>query len=410
VIGIALRFAYTLGLHVRNEDPSASPTKKEMLVRVWWSLYNLERLLGTITGRPSAISDTCCSVSLPLPVQESQLSDNPVDMERLRKLHSSTPTPISPIFPTSSYGIGSTGISQAPHEISTRPDANSGSYFRAMAQLSIINQNIHTKLYSSGISMRSVGDVQEDMKVLFRSLDEWVAALPMELNFQNRATPGEGAFLRERTLLGLSLCSSKLLLTRPCLGSRVQSADTGATDRFVLGMAKRCVDSAKSVVNFLPDRPDTVTFYELGPWWCIIHHMMQAMSVFLLALAQTTPSSSDINSLSPFVEKLIRWLWAMQDPLGERAYRIALAAWQLVAAKFSIDVADPVGPYISPDYTADTSQEIWYEPENSMNMYPQQVAQFGAVPSDTDSAFGMSMNPTLTSEFPSSIYPPYSGP
>ncbi|KAK7177770.1 hypothetical protein PSPO01_16178, partial [Paraphaeosphaeria sporulosa] len=56
VAGLALRFAIALGLHVRIEDPSASRAKREALVRVWWSLYYLERQLTIITGRPKDIN------------------------------------------------------------------------------------------------------------------------------------------------------------------------------------------------------------------------------------------------------------------------------------------------------------------------------------------------------------------
>jgi hypothetical protein len=65
VVGMALRFAQALSLHVRNEDPTASELKREVLVRMWWSLYTLDRQLSIITGRPSVMVDSNCSVTLP---------------------------------------------------------------------------------------------------------------------------------------------------------------------------------------------------------------------------------------------------------------------------------------------------------------------------------------------------------
>lgn len=41
MIGIAIRFALSLGLHLRNEDPSIEDSKKETLVRTWYVYSNV---------------------------------------------------------------------------------------------------------------------------------------------------------------------------------------------------------------------------------------------------------------------------------------------------------------------------------------------------------------------------------
>lgn len=65
--GFAVRCALALGLNLRNEDSVIGIVPKEIRVRVWWAVYSLESLLSVITGRPAAIVDERCTVSLPLP-------------------------------------------------------------------------------------------------------------------------------------------------------------------------------------------------------------------------------------------------------------------------------------------------------------------------------------------------------
>ena len=60
----ALQFAIALGLQVQNEDRTVSDLKREVLVRVLWSRYHLERQVGIMTGRPSVIVEQFCLVPL----------------------------------------------------------------------------------------------------------------------------------------------------------------------------------------------------------------------------------------------------------------------------------------------------------------------------------------------------------
>lgn len=73
MIGSSIRQATALGLHLRNKVKQTSDLEKELRVRVWWSLYSMERLLGEYTGRPSCISDYDISTPLPLNIDESEL-------------------------------------------------------------------------------------------------------------------------------------------------------------------------------------------------------------------------------------------------------------------------------------------------------------------------------------------------
>jgi hypothetical protein len=74
MIGVSIRLALALGLHLRNEDPSGSEMAKEIHVHTWWSLHSIECLVSTMTGRPTAVPVEDCTVPLPASLAEHQRS------------------------------------------------------------------------------------------------------------------------------------------------------------------------------------------------------------------------------------------------------------------------------------------------------------------------------------------------
>ncbi|KAF2190426.1 hypothetical protein K469DRAFT_559877 [Zopfia rhizophila CBS 207.26] len=342
VMGMALRFAYALGLHVRNEDPTSSSTKKEALVRMWWGLYSLEHLLSAIAGRPSIIVDSYCSVPLPIPFPVDQLYDDRDSMDQYQKFHSTSPVVTSPT------STSSMDVSTAPAQVC---QPNTGSYFKALVQISIITQNIPSALYSAGTMIKSWEEIQQSVTELTKRLDHWVLALPAEFNFQQQHSRSKESDLesqthtRERMLLGFYYFSAKILLTRPCLGRLGQGSKGNMTDTYVCRMTQACIDAAKATANILPDCPDPLFLYQTGPWWSIVHNIMQAISAFLLRLSYCSSGSQDTVVLVQYVKKLLRWLRAMQDnnALAERAYQVAFGTLEAVAARTSIDISDLLG-------------------------------------------------------------------
>ncbi|KAF1365711.1 hypothetical protein EJ07DRAFT_150216 [Lizonia empirigonia] len=76
LIGISIRLALALGLHLRNEDPDIPLSKKETLLRTWWTLHAVECQLSAITGRPCVLSHEDCTVSLPMHFSEATASSS----------------------------------------------------------------------------------------------------------------------------------------------------------------------------------------------------------------------------------------------------------------------------------------------------------------------------------------------
>ncbi|KAG7417027.1 Proline utilization trans-activator [Fusarium oxysporum f. sp. rapae] len=66
LVGSALRLATVMGLHLNIGDTYlADPELREHRIRVWWSVYLLDRLLSSKIGLPLLISDVDISVDLP---------------------------------------------------------------------------------------------------------------------------------------------------------------------------------------------------------------------------------------------------------------------------------------------------------------------------------------------------------
>ncbi|KAL5405047.1 hypothetical protein PMIN04_012442 [Paraphaeosphaeria minitans] len=389
VVGVALRFATALGLHVRNEDPSASGAKREVLVRVWWSLYYLERQLNIITGRPSVIVDSCCSVPLPVPFSEQQLSENINIVDTLQR---SSAIAISPIAHRHSFS--ESRPSSGGHSSNSTPnfglaDANSGSYFKAVVQLCVISQSILRSLYSAGTMVRSPSDLQQDIFQIGTRIDDWASNLPVDFNFQaafeNVATPDNSTF-RQRTILAFQFCSAKILLTRPCLnglGKTDREQKEGSSATFLRRMAIACIEAAKMEVDMLLDHPQPRFVYEFGPWWILVHYLMQALAVFLLALSHSSMMHQHNEVLAGYCIKIIRWLSVMEDPQAERAHQVAVGCYDIVAARLSLSSTKTwTGPQRPPvsgirqDCATQTGFSAYQHPTAPQTGYSYDLAMF----------------------------------
>jgi hypothetical protein len=312
-----------------------------MLIRIWWSLYSLDRQLSVITGRPSVIVSSTCSVTLPMPESEEQ-----IEMANVNSRRSGALTRVS-TMPAPAY-MGSQAMSgvEVPHGSidATRGNANSGSYFRAVVQMTNITQVTLSSLYSAE-PQRSQVELQQNISHLGQQLDQWLASLPAELNFQKLGSSGPHTpQLRPRVLLGFQYYGARILLTRPSLGRmRDNNRDerpSAASPIFLQGVALLCVEAAKAVLDLLPDLPDARFLYQYAPWWSCVHHLMQAIASLLLALSSPLFDFQTQAVLAGYATKAIRWLRSMHDVLAYRAYLVAMNAFQVVAGKLSLDTTD----------------------------------------------------------------------
>ncbi|KAH7366641.1 fungal-specific transcription factor domain-containing protein [Pyrenochaeta sp. MPI-SDFR-AT-0127] len=298
MVGISIRFALSLGLHLRNEDPRAEDSKRESLMMIWWSLHAIECIVSSITGRPPIVSIEDCTVALP----EIREQDTPNERSATQ-MRTNAPSPTKTVHP----------------------------YFISHIKESLISQKVLLCLYSPRTAAHSWEAIQSKISELLNELEDWkMFALPQDSSAQS--THRDFDLEREPFLLRIQYWSTTLLITRPCL-CRIERRIPHQSDRsanFNAKAAQACVDAALEVVKLFPDEPDPKFIYSSGPWWTIVHVIMQSMAVLLLEMAYDATHMQDRKEdLTASIKKLIRWLRAMQhnDPVAGRAYQVV---WRIL--------------------------------------------------------------------------------
>jgi hypothetical protein len=74
---IALAIAQMIGLHRDPKVYNAKPLQAERARRLWWKLYDMDRALSMFMGRPYMIHDKFVDVEMPIPYDDSDISEGP---------------------------------------------------------------------------------------------------------------------------------------------------------------------------------------------------------------------------------------------------------------------------------------------------------------------------------------------
>jgi hypothetical protein len=249
MIGISIRLGLSLGLHLRNENPSISIMNKEMLARTWWSLRSIEFLLSSITGRPCVVAQEDCSVDLPQPLAE--------------KSHKSTSSLEGSVRSSSTILDHASSSSNR-----RRQHGTSCSYAVGHVKVGLITQKALACLYTPRTASKSWEHVQNSINECIEDLEEWKRIfLPEENGLRvNPYTSATSA--RDWLLMQFSYYSTMILITRPCLcrtERRIRGQSESSAD-FNQRVAEQCVQAAQDMTNLLSDTPDPVSLFEDGPW------------------------------------------------------------------------------------------------------------------------------------------------
>jgi hypothetical protein len=254
MVGIAMRAAFSLGLHVQqHDDQTVSAARRQSMICTWWSLHSLESLLSSITGRPSIIPNE--DITTPLPGVLASSSDQHQQQQ-----------------PQQTQQRAATGTINLD-------------FLDADTNLNLLTQQIISNLYTQRRSAPSWDYLQQATVSLVGDLDKWaVDHLPelrssQEWNNNNPASyrqqqQQQQQQQREGFLLKLQYYRLKILSTRPSL-RRVERCFEAGTDDFNSldqSVADTCVRAAQDVASLLVSEPHVKSLYEKGPWWTIVHN------------------------------------------------------------------------------------------------------------------------------------------
>ena len=352
--GSAVRGALALGLHLRNVGPCTSDTSKEIRYRVWWSLYNIDHLLSVMTGRPSCITDDCCTTPLPVPFDESDFQKEEVS----QLISTSGRATLSPLdrmsLGNSVASLDSTAESDTndtPTESDTKitrveylkslPPCVS-LYFLQLTSLNTIAKRMTVKLYSPEALQSPWASTQFTIQSLMLEIDSWFMNLPSSYDFTSTQT--SQCPLGHRMGLAFLFYSTKIGITRPCLCRLDPSpAEDDKTHEFCSKTAAECVESACHMLTLFPDTPDAALLSRISPWWCTLHYLMQAATVLLLELAyraQHVPEKAIM--VSKAAKKALDWLSTLSKSnlASERAWKLCNGFLRRLAPHVGIDVDD----------------------------------------------------------------------
>ncbi|KAG7434804.1 putative transcriptional regulatory protein [Fusarium oxysporum f. sp. raphani] len=205
LVGSAMRLATVMGLHLNIGDTYlADPELREHRIRVWWSVYILDRLLSSKIGLPLLISDEDISVDLP--------SNSPA---------------------------------------LTSEDFGDHSHFLAIVRLSKIAGNISRSLYvrtpQRGTFLQRVARIREE-------LEHWKGELPDQVKADfSRTDETEDHSQSAISRLKVSFNQLFILATRPallfCFRRQVDEAAAASRENPLPDAAREAADACVSVAQ-----------------------------------------------------------------------------------------------------------------------------------------------------------------
>lgn len=374
---MALRSALSLGINLRLTDNQTPNAAKEARGRLWWSIYSMEHLLASMTGRASCVSEGLCSVPTPLPCEEE--SFNHPEANRLFQDPTLRESQLCPTLYEHSSQFDTLAW------VSTCPPCPS-LFFHCLVDLNLITHALINKVYSIEGLRTGPSQVDDHLQKLGARMDRWLLKLPPFYQFTLReAGPWSldhaklddlsAPFARDRVCLAMNYYSARITLCRPCLthihpqSSHNSSPNLSARAKLRIHMATNCLQASCAMISILPEDPNMPWLARTAPWWVVLHYLMQATTALLLGISHCSPSGSkspqkspngslatfgsppqptvyqplletDLNTAIESIKKAMRWLYviASVDPAARRAFVFCDRIVKRIAPGFDIDL------------------------------------------------------------------------
>ncbi|CBF82446.1 uncharacterized protein ANIA_11185 [Aspergillus nidulans FGSC A4] len=302
---MALRSAISLGINLRFQDEKTPAASKEARTRLWWSIFQIEHIVTSITGRISGCSEGLSAALLPVPFNEESADRNSglSEIFRDRDLRCSR-------LQLTLFQNQEQAVSAAAWLRNCEPSP--ALLFHIIVDLNIIAQAVINSIYSIQGLRQSAVQLEQRLHRHSESMDNWLRKIPHYYRFfispeddafhlPPGANKAESNYTRERITLAVYYYSARITLCRPCLShshntnTSQKSSDSSSRASFRAIMTHTCLRSSISLLSMLPETPDTAWLISVTPWWSILHSLMQAITALLVFLATESVENSSEN-------------------------------------------------------------------------------------------------------------------
>lgn len=363
---------------MKNTSETTPSISKEARYRVWWCLYTFEHMLGVMTGRSTCILDGVCTTPMPLPFDEEQLrepfaakllADQDMRQAYIESAMASSYVRQMPLNPP---GGRDAQLADKPRDaqwLKSQPASRALCYL-FYTDLAVIGQEIVNRVYSPDCVNTPWPHIENRIGELRARIDRWYHNLPEVFDFAHKMAEEDQELLRLKLFLAFHFYSARITLGRPCLCRRdALPRDPSKKPTFSHGMAVVSLESALRMLELLPDEPNAIQLYQICPWWCNLHYLMQAATVLLLELSfGNIHMPEEEPNFFAAAKKAVRWLYAMSEcsAASRRAWQLCDSNLRRIAYGMNYDVSDmPESAYETRPAHPLSMQPQRYNPQNT---------------------------------------------
>jgi hypothetical protein len=307
-------------------------------------------MLGIMTGRATCILDGVCTSPLPIPFDEDKLqepaaaeilNDSTLRDDRINSVMASSWVRHMPLNPAN--GKEATKERSPNSAWVVNLPVSFGLVYLYYCDLAVVTQEIVMKVYSVDVVMVPWLHIENRIGELRARVDLWYSLLPPALDFTRKEDEGAD-LLRAKLCLALHYYSARITLGRPCLCRRdARQKNSSGKPTFSHEMAVIALEAACRMLDLIPDEPNAIQLYQISPWWCILHYLMQSATVLLLELSfGSIHMPDDEANFVQLAKKSIRWLYTMSHHsiASRRAWQLCDVSFRRLAVGMKLDISD----------------------------------------------------------------------
>lgn len=299
-----------------------------------------------------------CSSPFPLPWEENELLGPTATLLlndpilRDKRINAAMASSYVPGTPMGRSG-GVEDIRAARSWLRDQP-ASSGLCFLYSCDLTMITQEVLDRVYAIRCLKRHWSYVRDRLAEIQEKVDLWFSSLPKTLDF-TCVEEGDIAY-DEKMRLAFQYHGARILLGRPCL-CRYKSYQTDEKQEFNRAMSLSALESATQIAHLIPVDQMSSSPHRNGPWWCLLHSVMQAVTIMILEISfGSIHMPEGENNLLQLTKKCVRWLHITSEYsiASRRAWQLCDIALRRLASSMGFQVSDMLShPYWQGKYSTD---------------------------------------------------------